>query len=338
MSSTIRAAQTTLSENLGGIAQKAAPAGTEFSLEDVPDQTDKVAVITGGSEGIGYGVSHTLLSKNISKLFILSVSKEVVDSAKDAVKEELGEDKAARTTWIQCDLSDWKRVVQVAKEISDSTDRLDILINNAARGIMSFQLTDYGVDRHMAVSHMGHVVLTSHLLPLLKQTAQREEFVRIVNMASNAHQQAPKETKFQSLSEINQDHGPTAIYGRAKLAAILYSKYLSRHLPPNILANATHPGVVNTKMSLEDIHEPYPLAGYLMSTALRPFKKSQFEGALSTLYASTVTTSSGEYICPPAAPEAGSEAANSDELGENLMKLTREVTVQKGGLEPFKDY
>lgn len=51
MSSAIQAAQTTLSENLGGIAQKAAPAGTTFSLDDVPDQTGKVAVVTGGSEG-----------------------------------------------------------------------------------------------------------------------------------------------------------------------------------------------------------------------------------------------------------------------------------------------
>lgn len=51
MTSAIQAAQTTLSENLGGIAQKAAPAGTTFSLDDVPDQTGKVAVVTGGSEG-----------------------------------------------------------------------------------------------------------------------------------------------------------------------------------------------------------------------------------------------------------------------------------------------
>jgi len=286
MASIAKGVQTTLSENFGGSAQGAAPAGTHFSLDDVPDQTGKVAVVTGGSEGIGYGCTHTLLSKNISKLYILSLSKEVVDGAMKAVTEELGEEKAQRTKWLQCDLSDWHRVTEVAKEISESTDRLDILINNAARGIMTYQVTDYGVDRHMAVNHMGHVILTSHLLPLLKKTASQGGKVHISNQASNAHQSSPKDTQFKSIDDLNQDLGAMGQYGRAKLANILYSKYLNRHLTkehPNILVNATHPGVVDTAMSERDIHEPYPLAGYLMSAGLKPFKKDQFEGALSML-------------------------------------------------------
>lgn len=51
MSSAINAAASTLSENLGGVAQKIAPSHTKFSTDDVPDQRGKVAVITGGSEG-----------------------------------------------------------------------------------------------------------------------------------------------------------------------------------------------------------------------------------------------------------------------------------------------
>ena len=243
-------------------------------------------MVTGGSEGIGYGVTHTLLSRNISKLFILSLSKDVVDSATSAVREELGEDVASRTHWIQCDLADWPKVAEVAKQISNQTDRLDILVNNAARGIMTYQLTDYGVDRHMALNHMGHVILTSHLLPLLKKTASEGNIVRISNQGSNLHESTPSDTKFASLDELNRDLGPNPQYGRSKLAPILYSRYLARHLTPEypkILVNATHPGIVNTKMSTQDIHEPYPLAGYGMSVGLQPFKKNQFEGALSTL-------------------------------------------------------
>ena len=65
-------------------------------------------------------------------------------------------------------------------------------------------------------------------------------------------------------------------YGRSKLAGILYSKYLNKHLTskyPNILVNATHPGFVKTTMSEEDIHEPFPIAGYGMSELMTPFKK-----------------------------------------------------------------
>lgn len=298
-------------------------------------------------EGIGYGVTHTLLSRNIAKLYILSVSEEVVNGALEAVKSEMGEDKANRTKWIQCDISEWKRVAEVSKEISSSTDRLDILVNNAARGIMTYQLTDYGVDRHMALNHMGHVILTSHLLPLLKKTASAGNTVRIVNQASNAHQSSPSNTSFASIDDLNTDLGPMPQYGRSKLAGILYAKYLNRHLTsaqPNILANATHPGVVSTKMSTDDIHEPYPLAGYAMSKGLEAFKKDQFEGALSMLYASTVTERSGEYICPPAAVESGSELARDEGLAEQMMRLTREIITDKTRSEsvergcPMRDY
>lgn len=347
MASAVKAAQTTLSQNLGGIAQKIAPDGAKFSLEEVPDQSDKVAVITGGSEGIGYGATWTLLSKNIAKIFILSVSEDIVKGCKQQIQEDMDEDMVNRIVWLQCDMSDWTRVTEVAAEIRKQTDRLDILINNAARGIMTYQLDSHGIDRHMSVNHIGHVVLTSHLLPILKQTADHGNTVRISNQASNAHQSTPKETKFASMEELNTDLGPMGQYGRAKLANILYSRYLARHLTqehPRILVNATHPGVVETKMSKQDIHEPYPKAGYLMSEGLAPFKKDQFEGCVSTCFAATKTEKSGEYICPPADPESGSELAQDESLGESLMRLTREVIKEKAGSEsvdkgcPLKDY
>ena len=287
MSSTIKAAQTTLSQNFTGPAHDLAPDGTKFSLDDVPDQSGKVAVITGGSEGIGFACSHTLLTKNIAKVIMLSVSKDKAEAARDAVREEMSEDMYERIQWIPCDMGDWKRVAEAADEITEATDRLDILINNAARGIMTYQLTEYGVDRHMAVNHCGHVILTSRLLPLLKKTAEKEGGkVRISNQASNAHQSAPKDTKFGSLEDLNQDLGAMGQYGRSKLAKILYSRWLARQLggkSSSVLVNATHPGVVETKMSAEDIHEPYPTAGYGMSVLMKPFKKDIFEGAVSTM-------------------------------------------------------
>lgn len=155
MASYIDAAKTTVSENLGlgGLAQKIAPGHTQFTLEDVPDQSGKVAVITGASEGIGFGVTHTLLSRNISKVFMLSLSEDKANEAKAAVARELGEDKASRTTWIQADMGDWKKLKAVADQIKESTDRVDILVENAGRGIMTAQLTESGIDRHMAVNH-----------------------------------------------------------------------------------------------------------------------------------------------------------------------------------------
>lgn len=101
--------------------------------------------------GVGYGVTSTLLSHNIKKVYILSLSKEIVEGAKKAIAEEMGQDKADRTHWIHLDLSDWDAIPAVAKQIKEDTDRIDILVNNAARGIMSYQLNSVGVDLHMAL-------------------------------------------------------------------------------------------------------------------------------------------------------------------------------------------
>jgi NAD(P)-dependent dehydrogenase (short-subunit alcohol dehydrogenase family) len=212
---------------------------------------------------------------------------------------------------------------------------------------MTYQLAKNGVDLHMATNHMGHVVLTSHLLPVLKETAKKGNTVRIVNLASNLHENAPKETKFENIEELNQDYGAQPQYGRTKLCSILYAKYLTRHLTsqyPNILANATHPGIVETRQSTEHIHEVWPVAGYAMSVGMAPFKKTQFEGAVSTMFAATTTEKSGQYICPPAIVEPGSGMANDDALGERLMDLTWKLVKEKTKSTsadkgcPFKEY
>lgn len=189
------------------------------------------------------------------------MSEDTIEGAKVAIAQELGQDKADRIVWMQCDLSDWTRTMHVAQAIEKDTDRLDILVNNSGRGIMTPQQTDYGVDKHMAINHVGHVVLTSYLLPVIKKTAESGDVVRISNQSSNLHRMAPQDTKFASLDEINQDSGPNGQYGRSKLANLLYTRYFDRNVTqkghPNVLINATHPGFVSTKQSKKDIHEPY---------------------------------------------------------------------------------
>ncbi|RAK73485.1 retinol dehydrogenase 12 [Aspergillus fijiensis CBS 313.89] len=335
----------TIAENFGGPSHELAE--HKFSLEEVPDLSDKVAVVTGGSEGIGFGCTHTLLSKNIAKLFVTSLRKEVADEALAAIEEEFGPEKRKRFIWLQCDLSDWEQTAHVAGEIASQTDRIDILINNAARGIMSRQLAPTnGIDQHMATNHMGHVVLTSHLLPTLKKTADAGHPVRIVNLSSNVHSSAPADTEFASVEELNREYDPNALYGRSKLANLLHAKWLNQHLQsthPNIIVNATHPGVVDTAQTNVHIHDAFPLLGYGMSIGLKPFRKTQFQGAVSTMYAATVATEGGQFICPPCIVEKGSDKANDMQLADRLMKLTAEVVEKKTRSEssakgcPFKE-
>ena len=160
----MEAVKQTIAQNLGSDkSHQLVPEDQQFALEQTPDLSGKVAVVTGGSEGVGYGCTHTLLSKGVKKLFILSLSKEVVDGATNALKEEMGQEVADKVTWLQCDLSDWHAVSKVADKIASSTDRLDILINNAARGIMTYQVTNYGIDRHVSSFKLNNLAWAYHI-------------------------------------------------------------------------------------------------------------------------------------------------------------------------------
>ena len=81
-----------------------------------------------------------------------------------------------------------------------------------------------------------------------------------------------------------------------------------------------------------------------MSVAMAPLKKNIMQGCVSTVFAATKTDKSGQYICPPAVPESGNELAQDDQLGERLMKLTRELVKEKTYEDsaakgcPFEDY
>jgi NAD(P)-dependent dehydrogenase (short-subunit alcohol dehydrogenase family) len=302
------------------------PRGSHFSLEQVPDLSGKVALVTGGSEGIGYACTKTLLDHNVEKVFVLSVKRDALDKA----MATLSEPHQKKVHWIQCDLSKWETdTVTAADKITSSTSHLDIVINNAARGIMLPKTDSHGIDLHLSTNHIGHVVLMSHLLPLLKKTASEQgKTVRIVQMASMSHEQAPPDTKFDKAEDWEQGIGIHKTYARTKLANILYTRWMSDRLPSNILINATHPGVVNTPATIEGIHEPYPILGYGMSVLMYPFKKSPEQGAISAMFAATMTNDTGKYITPPAQVEPGTEASQDREMAQRLMDWTYKIIAE----------
>lgn len=140
------------------------------------------------------------------------------------------------------------------------------------------------------------------MLPTLKKTAEAGHTVRIVNLSSSIHESTPSDTQFASLEEINKDYDPNAQYGRSKLAVLLHAKWLNKHLSseyPKIIVNAVHPGIVDTAQTNVHIHEAFPLLGYGMSVGLKPFRKTQFEGCVSAMYAATMAEKGGQYIAPP---------------------------------------
>jgi short-subunit dehydrogenase len=102
-----------------------------FNLKNMPSLASKVAVVTGGSDGIGKEIVAQLLLHNISKVYVLSRKQEKFDQAKIYWKEKHGLEVEGIVEFISCDLNDMTIVKKVGDELMARMSRLDILINNA---------------------------------------------------------------------------------------------------------------------------------------------------------------------------------------------------------------
>lgn len=302
-----------------------------WSASKIPSLAGKVAVITGGNEGIGAAFTTELLKNGLSKVFIASNDPLRHDDAVKHFSKEVGSDVSDKVVFHKMDLGDYTSVRKAVDEIKKATDRVDILNCNAAIGMYKPDVPSsttektYGLDRHFACNNVGHAILTQGLLPLIKQTGAKTQDARIVILASNLHFSCDSSTKFASVDELNRELGPTLQYNRSKMGNVLYAKRLARDfqsegISHQVFINSVHPGVVKTAQQ-DGALETYEniikntvgdgVVGQAASAALGAanytarelMMKDTPEGALSSLFAATSPEVkekglNGEYIVP----------------------------------------
>src|SRR5210317_721996 len=135
-----------------------------FSLQD------QVAVITGGTSGIGL---------EAAKRFIANGAKVVISGRKDgtAIAEEIG------AKFVQCDVSKEEAVESLMEATKEAFGNLDIVVNNAGANfgysvLMESEITDF--DKNFAINTMGVVYGIKHGVPRMNDGG------RIINVSSMA--------------------------------------------------------------------------------------------------------------------------------------------------------
>ncbi|KAL5585843.1 hypothetical protein FOVSG1_013535 [Fusarium oxysporum f. sp. vasinfectum] len=307
---------------------------------DIPDLSGKVFVVTGGSAGIGYGISAHILQHNCQKLYLLGKKQHHLDEAAEGLKQ-CGD--ISRVEFVQVELEDLHQTDQVAKKLASELDRLDALVLNAGLGVGPYGETKDGIDSHMQVNVFAQHHLAMTLLPKLIATPDS----RLCLQSSDLHRAAPSDIEFADLQEINCDIGPTYLYNRSKLAQALLVRALFRRKQQGQLGmqpgkapwiNATHPGGVNTDQPKQAV-DAYGTLGKVGVAVVRPFMKDPVDqGCRPILFAATSDAIreekiDGSYIVPDKKVTEASPQALDEGLQEQLWELTERILKEKLGSE-----
>ncbi len=117
------------------------------------DFKNNVAIVTGGSAGIGYFDALELARAN-AQVILISANEEKGQQAEAAIKKGVEENENKPTgsvSWYRADFTKLKEVDDVAKKLAKELERLDILICNAGIGQAPYGLTSDGLERHFEV-------------------------------------------------------------------------------------------------------------------------------------------------------------------------------------------
>ncbi|KAF5235590.1 hypothetical protein FAUST_6958 [Fusarium austroamericanum] len=305
---------------------------------DIPDLSGKVFVVTGGSAGIGYGISAHILQHNPQKLYLLGKKQHHLDEAAEGLKK-LGD--ISHVEFVQVEFENLHQTDQVAKKLASELTRLDALVLNAGLGVGPYGETKDGIDSHMQVNVFAQHHLAMALLPKLVATPDS----RLCLQSSDMHRAAPSSIKFANLEEINTDIGPAYLYNRTKLAQIHLVRALHRRKQRGELGmqpdqapwiNATHPGGVKTDQQEQAI-DAYVTLGKVGVALVRPFMKDPVDqGCRPILFAATSETIREEgidgcYIVPDRKVTEPAGQALDEELGEQCWRLTEMILKEKLG-------
>jgi NAD(P)-dependent dehydrogenase (short-subunit alcohol dehydrogenase family) len=295
------------------------PELSTFGPDDLPDLTDKRAVVTGANSGVGFHTAKALAEHGAE----VTIACRNLEAARAAAVKLPGLVEVQ-----ELDLASLKSV----HAFTDRFDGpLDILVNNA--GVMTppkYRETEDGFELQFGTNHLGHFALTGLLLPHLLQA----EAPRVVPVSSVAHKSGD-----ESVLDGNPESSYKAShdYGNSKLANLLFGRELHRRATAagsKLVASIAHPGVSATNLvTSPDGMGANPVVRRLMPYVLPIIFQSGAAGANPSLWAASYGEP-GDYVGPQRLMEARgklghaklSEHARNDELAERLWTVSEQAT------------
>jgi NAD(P)-dependent dehydrogenase (short-subunit alcohol dehydrogenase family) len=238
----------------------------------VTDLRGKTALVTGATNGIGRA-SARALARMGARLWLVARD---AGRAEDTRAEIESESPRAEVRVLLADLGSQADVRRAAAEFLAAGEPLHVLLNNA--GVVQLQRSETrdGIETTFAVNHLAYFLLTMLLLERIRDSAP----ARIVNVASDAHRMGGP-LDFDDLGAA-QRYSAAGVYGRSKLANVLFTRELARRLAGSgVTVNALHPGMVRTGLG-QNNHAPVLK---FLANLFRPLFRSPEKGAETSIWA-----------------------------------------------------
>jgi NAD(P)-dependent dehydrogenase (short-subunit alcohol dehydrogenase family) len=252
---------------------------------EAPRLDGKVAIVTGATGGLGYETALALARHGATTI----LAGRNPDKGARAVARILGQLPAAK---LRFELLDLDSLDSVARFAAARDGVVDILINNAAvMGLPKREQTEDGFERQIGVNYLAHFALTIRLLDAIRAAAAGG---RVVNIASLAHRRATLQLDdFQS----ERSYGPMRVYGRSKLAMLMFALELQRRADKNgwnLRSIAAHPGWARTDIIGNGIGSGGPsIRARVAETAFNLVAQAAKDAALPVLFAAMAPEARG---------------------------------------------
>ncbi len=287
----------------------------------------KVFIVTGATSGLGLEASKALVrtgatvvmtARNAQRGAMALAEVNAVGGPGSAVIGEL-------------DLTSLKSVDAFARHVRESYERVDVLLNNAGVMATPFVRTEDGFELQIGTNHLGHVALTSRLLPMILATPAS----RVVTVSSVGHRGG--RIDLDDLNCERRTYRRWPAYFQSKLANLLFAFELDRRLRAagsTTTSLAAHPGGTRSNLGIGS----KGLTGAIQSAtfiAIKPLLMSTAQGALPEVRAAIDSElSGGTYIGPSWPGELrgkpkvvkGKKLAYNEQLARDLWDLSNRLT------------
>jgi NAD(P)-dependent dehydrogenase (short-subunit alcohol dehydrogenase family) len=265
------------------------------------DMTGKTVVVTGSTGGIGLE-SVRALSKLGARVVIVGRNEQKLASAAESIEGEVVAQQA--------DLSLLAEVRQLADRLIESTQRIDVLINNVGVLLPERTETDEGLEMSFATNLAGHFLLTNLLLPRLAESGT----ARVISVSSGGMYAAridPSDLQF-----IRRRYTGKAAYASSKRGQVILTEMWAERLPGRkVVFNSMHPGWAKTA----GVADSLPVFNKVM----RPLLRTPAEGADTIIWLAV-------------AEEPGSGSGrfwfDREEAPTHLMDSTQETAADRAEL------